>query len=312
MIVILSIFDLKIGPVPFITIPSSFEDENNEIVLKVSESLNQALSDTDFISNSYEKEGINAISIHFYVPSPWGRGSKEMAQLSVLTTEEFPPIDLIKKKMIEYTKKISRESGIYASFYLNQEINPDIKERSNRSDKEIKEIAREKFKRLTELMHEFNLEITMDLMITKGYISKKKKIIGKKRVRIPDTFLKELENESTRKKNEHLFTVFRKDRNNGNLIITIIPSSSKIMRVRVKMKKYSPMIMKTMSDVIKFKVVFTTGICLGRGEENCYYESYYDIENKDFDVIQEEIKNELKKLTEIESVNMQLVTMNEN
>src|SRR5271157_2019828 len=114
MTVLLAFFDTRIGPVSFITLPSSF---NENIVKKTTKLMDIMHEPNEFFLQEYPEDGIKSINLSLEIPSKWARGKRELLQITIFSTEETPPVDLFKHTLTEFGQRLFQDPDTYMAFY---------------------------------------------------------------------------------------------------------------------------------------------------------------------------------------------------
>lgn len=283
MVVILSIFDVVIGPVPFIVIPSDF---SKLIAGKVAEQINYGSNDYEEISTvEYPDSGLTSINVQLTVNSPVARGKKEVVQISTFTTEENPSFAVIKNRLIETKKKIISNPDAFKGFYTKKymhtkgAISKDEAEKSHRY--------------LIGVLQELESSLKVDLPSTNGYTTDVNSFSNENGLTIPSRFLNEIK-QSWYNTGKNFFVVFRKD-GDGNISVKIIPSERSVVKLKVLAVKFTPELLMKFKNAITLPLIFTTGLCqevTGR----CSYEAYFSCNGVDIQKIKEGILSKLKGL----------------
>ncbi|MFW9829469.1 MAG: hypothetical protein ACFFEY_17985 [Candidatus Thorarchaeota archaeon] len=122
MIVILSYFHTKIGPLIFYSFPKSQLDE--EISHRIYEVMDQPNRE-EFLTQTFEN--LKLLNYYFQIYSDWARGKKEMLLLSVLINQQISleiegTISNLCKK---FSEKMQSKENIFTGFHIKDLINHD-------------------------------------------------------------------------------------------------------------------------------------------------------------------------------------------
>ncbi len=119
MYLILSYFDFMRGPLEYISIPKHFPETRSDIERKIISFFSLNL-DNDFFEINLVEDHLKTINLYFEIDSPWARGQKEMAILTILTDKNYK--DLIFFNLLEeLSDKINQETNIFKAFYKGKE-----------------------------------------------------------------------------------------------------------------------------------------------------------------------------------------------
>ncbi|UCD01821.1 MAG: hypothetical protein JSV23_02035, partial [Promethearchaeota archaeon] len=115
MIVILSYFHTRIGPLIFYSFPKTQLDE--EIADRIYEVMNQPKKE-EFLTQSFE--GLKLLNYYFQIHSDWARGNKEMLMLSIMTTQQISPEieDTISNLCKKFSGKMQSNEEIFTGFHF--------------------------------------------------------------------------------------------------------------------------------------------------------------------------------------------------
>nr|MDO8118609.1 hypothetical protein [Candidatus Sigynarchaeota archaeon] len=265
MAVLISVFDTRMGPVQFITIPANF----NESIIKKTTKLMDFFNEKDeFFIQENPEDGVKSLNLAMNVPSEWARGKTEITLLSVITTEEYPNVEQYKKAMVEFKNAFLARPSAYMAFYkghrqqaLLQSLGVDIgtfQADINENYRVLKEMA--------EILYD---HVKIDAPITHAYVSTISDVVASG-MQVPKSALNELRELSRSKGGNALFAVFRKI---GDMMkVDLIPSSQQVIKVRVIVDELTPEFIMRASHIISLPLLFTTGICQERAGR-CSYEA---------------------------------------
>ena len=121
--VMLSHFDVTIGPRIFLTYPET-ETEVNKDFNKIPHLLD--LQNSGFFVHNYE--GVKTANFSFEIPNRYARGETETLLLSIIVTENNFDLHLLDQHLLKYEEKISNIKDLYKVFYENpEELNIEMK-----------------------------------------------------------------------------------------------------------------------------------------------------------------------------------------
>ncbi|MFX0102186.1 MAG: hypothetical protein ACFFCS_21650 [Candidatus Hodarchaeota archaeon] len=299
MAILISKFNTRIGPEPFMVIPSNF---NQDIVEKTVKLMDIMHGQEKFFIKDNPEYGVKSINMLIMVPSNWARGNKEMIQISVFSTEESPDINNIKNTLTDFKEKLVDTQHMFLAFYKG--IDPrNIPEKDDLEA--LLEEIQEKYGKLEEWARDLDEQIKIDTPTAYTYVSSVKELAKNMEIPLPKSALNELKKivQSTKDDATNLFMVFRKV---GDMMkLDIIPSSAQVMKVRIIVKELtSEFIMKT-SQVIGLPLLYTAGICqeaMGR----CSYEAYFSLKGQ-LGPLKQQLMDDLKSLERVEKVEISLI-----
>ncbi|MFW9818362.1 MAG: hypothetical protein ACFFE5_02035 [Candidatus Thorarchaeota archaeon] len=193
MIVILSYFHTKIGPLIFYSYPKKQLDK--EISSRIYDIMDQPNKE-EFLTQSFED--LKLLNYYFQIRSEWARGSSEMLMLSFLTSQQISPeieesvSDLCKR----FSEKMQLKDGIFSGFHIKELDNyEDIdKERIRKNDFLIKSWVQELYWEVLEVIRKISEEEKINLLLDDRYIfeSLEKMSIEVKKISIELNSRKEL------------------------------------------------------------------------------------------------------------------------
>jgi hypothetical protein len=299
MAILITRFNTRLGPEAFMVLPTNF---NRDIVEKTAKLMDIMHEQDEFFIKDNPEHGIKSINMLMMVPSSWARGNKELIQVSVFSTEEFPDISNIKEKLAAYREKVIEHDKMFLAFY--KDVDPSNFPVKDGIEVLLNEI-REKHEELKAFTKELNEQIKMDTPTAHTYVSSVKDLAKKLQVPIPKSALNELKEivQSSREGQSNLFMVYRRV---GDMMkLDIIPSSARVIKVRIIVKELtSEFIMKT-SKLIGLPLLYTAGICqeaMGR----CSYEAYFSLEG-DIDEVREKLRGDLENFELVEKVEINAI-----
>lgn len=115
MIVILSYFHTKIGPLIFYSFPKTQLDR--EVLDRIYDIMDQP-SKEEFLSQSFEN--LKLLNYYFQIHSDWARGKNEMVMVSIIINQQISPeieetISILCKK---FSKKMQSNEEIFTGFHI--------------------------------------------------------------------------------------------------------------------------------------------------------------------------------------------------
>ncbi|MBD3186095.1 hypothetical protein GF325_04625 [Candidatus Bathyarchaeota archaeon] len=181
LVVILSFFDMKVGPVCYIEVPENKLGADIEMVL--SQIFDQTATE-GFFWHSITGKYKTSLNYYFEIPSEWARGYKEMLMLSIVFKEKLSS----KKEhdvlswVIDYVQKLRGKPDAYKAFYFSEkqvddtEQAKDIEKMHGIVQKWTEELywsTKEEIRKKTEEEIVANLMINNALLETIKYLSKR-------------------------------------------------------------------------------------------------------------------------------------------
>ena len=169
MIVILSYFHTKIGPLIFYSFPQTQLDK--EILERIYDVMDQPNKE-EFSTHSFEN--IKLLNYFFEVDSDWARGKKEMVMVSIvinyqISSEIEEIISLLCKK---FSEKMQSKEDIFTGFHIkNLDNHDDIdQERIIKNDSIIKDWVQDLYWKLLEDTRKKSEERKITLLLNDRYI----------------------------------------------------------------------------------------------------------------------------------------------
>nr|MDO8114126.1 hypothetical protein [Candidatus Sigynarchaeota archaeon] len=272
MAVLLSIFDTRLGPVAFLVVPKNFNDK----IIKNTTKLMDFVHETgEFFIQESPEDGIKSVNLNLSIPSKWARGKAEMAQLSIMTTDVAPPIELFKKRMVEFGNQLLQDPDIFIAFYKGnrKEYIPDA-EPLKQDIKKLDGIIAQKIEKISGMLDRLHDQVRIDTPTTYAYKTSMALISSSEHVPVPKSALNELKELARAKKTSNLFTVFRKI---GDMMkVDMLPCEGDVIKVRIIVKELTPEFIMRTSQVISLPLLFTSGICQEKAGK-CSYEAYFAV-----------------------------------
>ena len=122
LIVALSYFHRKIGPLVFYSYPEDMLDE--QLSARIANIMDQTVSE-GFFTHSFEKNNSN--NYYFEIHSDWARGNKEMLMVSIIFDQQINSEieQSVSVLCTEFLEKLLSNEEIYTAFYINDINNFD-------------------------------------------------------------------------------------------------------------------------------------------------------------------------------------------
>lgn len=295
MVVILAIFDEKIGPAKLFSIPAKVDEEIMSRILLL---MNQGLSEDEMHVNDLTFIGMKSFTMHVMVPSKWARGGYNFMQVTVLTRIEDAPVKKVETGLETFKKKISGNENVYKGFYSFNSRRGDKLDPAPREE-EIKASRRFLEDACTSLFH----EVATGLPSTYGCISSIESVIAGRFISA-GWFAMEIENVSVTRNASKFFIVHRVD-SDGAISIKIMPIKRRVLKVKVKMKQLEANQIMQIAKAINLPLLSTSGMCRETNKD-CFYEGYFE-HDKDFPGIKVMIEKNVASLPFVENVDITVV-----
>jgi len=169
LIVILSYFHTKIGPLIFYSFPKKQLDK--EISVRIFDIMDQPNKE-EFLTQTFEN--FKLLNYYFQISSDWARGSKEMAMLSILTSQQISTeieenlSNLCKK----FSEKMQSNEGIYTGFHIKELNSYDEidQERIRKNNLLIKDWVQELYWEILEITRKISEEEKITVLLDDRYI----------------------------------------------------------------------------------------------------------------------------------------------
>jgi hypothetical protein len=256
MVVTLSVFDSKLGPIAAIIVPESFDEK---MANENAKALDIQSFPTEFVVKEYPAQGLKSINLQFDVPSTISRGRTLNLQLSAFISETYPAEKLVRSKLVECKDKLLADPESFLAFYTNHESNG------------IRYPAIEKRKELVNLMKWLDSEIKVSMPVTSAVVMGKSTAMGA--LSFPVDFQATAGNIAS----PDVLVIYRKD-GDGSITVKVLPSTPRVMKVRVIAENFTPKLMMALMDCAKnLKLIYTTGLCQ-ETTGKCLHETYFAIE----------------------------------
>jgi len=169
MIVILSYFHTKIGPLIFYSFPKTQLDR--EILERIFDVMDQPNKE-DILMLSFEN--VKVLNYYFQIPSDWARGKKEMVMASVIINQQISPeieetISILCKKFAE---KLQSNEEIFTGFHIKDLDNYDEIDKQSiiKNDSLIKDWVQDLYWELLEDTRKKSEEEKITLLLNDRYI----------------------------------------------------------------------------------------------------------------------------------------------
>lgn len=169
MIVILSFFHTKIGPVIFYSFPQTQLDKG--ILERIYDVMDQPNKE-EFFTQSFEN--LKLLNYYFQIQSDWARGSEEMIMVSIMINQEISPeieesISILCKK---FSEKMQSDEDIFTGFHIKELDNHDESDRERiiKNDSVIKNGVQDLYWELLEDTRKKSEEEKITLLLNDRYI----------------------------------------------------------------------------------------------------------------------------------------------
>ncbi len=169
MIIILSYFHTKIGPLIFYSFPKKHLDK--DIISRIYDIMDQPNKE-EFLTQSFEN--LKLLNYYFQIHSDWARGSSEMLMLSLLTSQQISPEieDTVSNLCKKFSETMQSIEDIFTGFYIEELNNFDEndKERIRKNDFLIKSEVQELYWEIIEVIRKISEEEKITLLLDDRYI----------------------------------------------------------------------------------------------------------------------------------------------
>lgn len=119
MILILSYFDQKLGPNPFIILPNEIRNETQKQICQI---MDTNTANGFFV---FEDKNINSANFTFEIKSDWARGDSERLMFTCLIAKSIHDLKSFKRLFKKYVDEIKKSKSIYKGLYLNDSTKND-------------------------------------------------------------------------------------------------------------------------------------------------------------------------------------------
>ncbi|MFX1237525.1 MAG: hypothetical protein ACFFAS_00080 [Promethearchaeota archaeon] len=277
---ILSYFDVRMGPRVFLTVPSDLLYKSGS----ASENIDniKKLLDRDeegFFIHTFSPK-LKTANLIFNVFSKWARGRQESVMLSAICSEEEPDYSLYENMFISFKDKITDIPDIYKAFYIESTF-----------EEEDKVNIQLNYLILESELKKIDKALSIKPIETHGQLVKSSKVLFKKAISLPEGLI--IQVSKMAKKN--YFIVYRTQ---GKVIkIDMIPvDAEEVFSLKIIFgEKMTLPIIKKISEILSqhdgkdFILVFTTGIC--QEGSRCIYEAYINTTKQVLDNIMNLLAN---------------------
>jgi hypothetical protein len=299
MAVLLAFFDTRIGPVSFITLPPSFNENIVKRTVKLMDFMHEA---NEFFLQEYPEDGIKSINLSIEIPSKWARGKRELLQITIFSTEETPPVDLFKQTLNGFRQRLFQDPDIYMAFYKGNRMEY-IHAAEPLDPEKLEKAINEKYEILAKHVEWLNNQARIDTPNTYAYLTAVGDIAAMELMRFPKSALNELKELARSKNVSSVFAVFRKI---GDMMkVDIIPTARQVIKVRIIVKELTPELIMRTSQIIALPLLFTSGICQEKAGK-CSYEAYFAVSDN-VEETAKRVSDGLGALTYVESVEITTV-----
>ncbi|MFX1242273.1 MAG: hypothetical protein ACFFA7_13575, partial [Promethearchaeota archaeon] len=169
MIIILSYFHTKIGPLIFYSYPKKQLDK--EIISRIYDIMDQP-SKEEFLIQSFEN--LKLLNYYFQINSEWARGLSEMLMLSLLTSQQISPEieETISNLCKKFSEKMQTSEDIFTGFHIKEldDYDDNDKDRIRKSDFLIKSWVQELYWEVLEVVRKISEEEKITLLLDDRYI----------------------------------------------------------------------------------------------------------------------------------------------
>ncbi|MHA1792457.1 MAG: hypothetical protein ACTSVI_07420 [Promethearchaeota archaeon] len=300
MAIILSIFDNKLGPKPYIKIPDSISDELAE---KVSKIMDFYPNDNEIFVQEYPEDDIKVINLLFSIPNPMSRGRRELVLISIISAEKSPPITKYKSFLERARDELLELPEIYFGFYKNS--NPEYLRQVFETDDLLNDSKiEEKHAKIIEILNTLDGRINLEKTDTHALLLAFSDIKNHRKISVPSSAFKILAELIEKKQDlDNIFIVFRQV--GDAMRVDLIPSSDKVLKLKIIVSQLTKEVIMATSDVIKLPLLYTSGICQERTGK-CSYEAFFSFKG-DFSAMKTRIESELSRKPFIESIECSLL-----
>jgi hypothetical protein len=256
MAVLLSVFDFKMGPIPLIVIPPSFD---RDIISDNTLIMNIQLPRDEFVSKDFPRIGMKSINLQCSLVSGFARGGKEELQITAFISDAIQPDTKIRAKMIECKERITSDPEMYLAVYKKHKLEGVSIDKINR-----------KYDELVQIMKWLDAAIKIDVQSTAGCVLPLDIAITS--FMLPPHLRREITRSSSAENASHVLIVFRKDDNGVSM--KMLPCAKNVIKTRVIAENFTPKTLIQLRSAISLPLLFTTGLCqetTGR----CLNESYF-------------------------------------
>jgi hypothetical protein len=283
MTVILSWFDLIIGPRPYIIIPGNFDDS---IANEISRVIDLECGPGEMFVKIFNEIGLKSYNLQFKIPSEWARGKFEVVQLSVFTSEEVPPEKMLKSLMEKCRDNIIDVDDIYKGFYVDMDFKEKEREKIN-----------EKHQILVSMIEWLDDAIKTGLPSTSGYISSSDLLCNNVSMNIPASFINRMKERTFSSDKKSMFIVFKRGEE-GTTDVKMVPVSGSVFKIKIITEKKiidkDVKLLLKLRGIIMNEMIFTTGLCYDKSGK-CTYEAYF-LHDDDFTDLSAKLAEKLSTL----------------
>jgi hypothetical protein len=169
MIVILSYFHPKIGPLLFYSYPKKQLD--GDLLSRIYDIMDQPNKE-EFLTQSFED--LKLLNYYFQIRSEWARGSSEMLMLSLLTSQQISPEieENLSNLFRQFSEKMQSKDDVFTGFHIKDLNNFDEtdKERIRKNDFLVKSWVQELYWEVLEVIRKISEEEKITLLLDDRYI----------------------------------------------------------------------------------------------------------------------------------------------
>ena len=170
MIVILSYFHTKIGPLIFYSYPKKQLD--NDLSSRIYDIMDQQRKKEEFLTQTFED--LKLLNYYFQIRSDWARGLSEILMLSLLTSGQISPEieETIRNLCKKFSEKMQTKEDIFTGFHIKEldDYDDNDKDRIRKSDFLIKSWVQELYLEVLEVIRKISEEEKITLLLDDRYI----------------------------------------------------------------------------------------------------------------------------------------------
>jgi len=153
IIVTLSIFKRRSGPLMFYSFPENFLNKLEEE--SIAEKMALTFKDKFFI---HQSSFVSSLNYYFEIYSDWARGNKEMLLFSVILDRKINKVneEIIHSVCLDFESQLNSDKEMFKAFYLNEldSLKGEELDNINRMYAKLKASIKEFQKKISELLQE--------------------------------------------------------------------------------------------------------------------------------------------------------------
>jgi len=168
LIVALSYFHRKIGPINAYAYPESILDD--ELSVRIANIMDQTFNE-GFFTHSFES--LYSMNYYFEVPSDWARGNKEMLMASVIFDQQISveTEQNVSHILEDFARMLQANEEIYAAYYINDLNNyEDHSDQIIQKDKVMKVLIKDLYRTVQEDTREKSEEEIIASLLSENHI----------------------------------------------------------------------------------------------------------------------------------------------